>query len=78
MHRQQQGLVDVLEIYHARQLRDQLLANLRRLRQGANDPHRSPASRQEIRSYYEAMLLLAAEMLRGLGDEGPLIPAQDG
>ncbi len=68
-----QGLVDLLEIYHARQVRDQLLSQLRRLR--AHDPlnpFQDELRRRELRGYYETMLLTVAEMLGGLGDELPL------
>jgi len=68
-----QGLVDILEIYHARQIRDDLLANLRRLRQdNPLDPFQDPLRREETRSYYEAMLITIVDMLHGLGDEAPL------
>jgi hypothetical protein len=68
-----QGLVDLLEIYHARQVRDQLLEQLRRLRvHDPSNPFHDPARRDETRSYYEAMLLTVAELLGGLGDELPL------
>jgi hypothetical protein len=68
-----QGLVDILEIYHARQLRDDLLTNLRRMRQdNPLDPFQDPLRREETRSYYEAMLLTICELLHGLGDEAPL------
>jgi hypothetical protein len=73
MPRSDQGLVDLLEIYHARQVRDQLLAQLRRLRtQDPSNPYQNTARRQEARSHYEAMLLVVAELLGGLGDELPL------
>ncbi|MFW6093814.1 MAG: hypothetical protein ACODAC_07560 [Pseudomonadota bacterium] len=68
-----QGLVDLLEIYHARQLRDHLLEQLRRLRvHDPLNPFQDEARRRETRSYYEAMLLTVAELLDGLGDEMPL------
>ena len=73
MHHNEQGLVDLLEIYHARQVRDQILEQLRRLR--AHDPlnpFQDEARRRELRSYYEAMLLTVAELLGGLGDDLPL------
>jgi len=66
----QQGMVDLLEIYHARQLKAQLLDNLRRVR--ANDPfdpQQDPLRRRETQSYYEAMLITVVELLNGLGDE---------
>jgi len=69
----EQGLVNILEIYHARQLRDVLLANLRRLRRdNPLDPFQDPIRREELCRYYEAILLTTAELLHGLGDEAPL------
>lgn len=68
-----QGLVDLLEIYHARKVRDQILDQLRRLR--VNDPlnpFQDEVRRREMQSYYEAMLLTVAELLGTLGDEMPL------
>jgi len=71
--RQQQGLINILEIYHARQLRDDLLANVRRLRaDNPMDPFQNPERRRETRSYYEATLLTIVELLHALGDESPL------
>jgi hypothetical protein len=73
MPQNDQGLVDLLEIYHARQVRDQLLAQLRRLRvHDPSNPYHSAAHRREASTYYEAMLLTVAELLGGLGDELPL------
>jgi|SRR6056297_1102550 len=73
MHYNEHGLVDLLEIYHARQLRDQILAQLRRL--GVHDPlnpFQDESRRHETSTHYEAMLLTVAELLGGLGDELPL------
>lgn len=68
-----QGLVDLLEIYHARQVRDELLGQLRRLRvRDPLNPFLDEARRRDLASYYEAMLLTVAELLGGLGDEAPL------
>jgi hypothetical protein len=68
-----QGLVDLLEIYHARQVRDQLIDQLRRLRvHDPLNPYQDAARRREASTYYEAMLLTVAELLGGLGDELPL------
>lgn len=68
-----QGLVDLLEIYHARQVRDQLLAQLRRLREDDPlNPFQDEGRRREVRGHYEDMLLIAADLLGGLGDELPL------
>ncbi len=68
-----QGLVDLLEIYHARQVRDLILGQLRRLRvHDPLNPFQDEGRRREMQSYYEAMLLTVAELLGGLGDEMPL------
>ncbi len=68
-----QRLVDLLEIYHARQVRDVLISQLRRLRaEDPLNPFLDEARRRETRNYYEAMLLTVAELLGGLGDELPL------
>ncbi len=73
-HENEQGLIDLLEIYHARQLRDDILTHLRRLRV-ANplDPFQDHTRKREIRGYYEAGLLTIAELLRTLGGEVPRI-----
>ncbi|MCB1683921.1 MAG: hypothetical protein R3E82_02430 [Pseudomonadales bacterium] len=71
---QQQGLIDILEIYHARQARDQILKNLRRLHcTDPRDPFSDPIRRRETRGYYEGMLLMLGELLHELGDTQPLI-----
>lgn len=68
-----QGLVDLLEIYHARQVRDQILDQLKRLRvHDPLNPFQDEIRRRESQSYYEAMLLTVAELLSNLGDELPL------
>lgn len=68
-----QGLVDLLEIYHARQVRDQILDQLKRLRvHDPLNPFQDEIRRRETQSYYEAMLLTVAELLSNLGDELPL------
>lgn len=68
-----QGLVDLLEIYHARQVRDLVLSQLRRLRvQDPLNPFQDEGRRRELQGCYEAMLLIAAELLGGLGDDAPL------
>jgi hypothetical protein len=73
MHHNDQGLVDLLEIYHARQVRDQILGQLRRLRvHDPLNPFQDEARRREMGSYYEAMLLTVADLLGGLGDDLPL------
>jgi hypothetical protein len=73
-HQNDQGLIDLLEIYHARQLRDDILTHLRRLRlENPLDPFQDHGRKREIRSYYEAGLLTIAELLRTLGDDVPRI-----
>ncbi len=73
MSHNDQGLVDLLEIYHARQVRDQILQQLRRLRvHDPLNPFQDEARRREMQSYYEAMLLTVADLLGGLGDDTPL------
>lgn len=73
MPHNEQRLVDLLEIYHARQMRDALISQLRRLRaEDPLNPFLDEARRLETRRYYEAMLLTVAELLRGLGDDLPL------
>ncbi len=72
MSQNDQGLIDLLEIYHARKLRDDILTNLRRLRiDNPQNPFQDHARKRETRGYYEAMLLAAAELLRSLGDDIP-------
>ena len=69
MEHNQNGLVDLLEIYHARQLRDDILAQLRRLRSGQHQlPLHEVARHKEVVRYYEALLLTVADMLQQLGD----------
>ena len=64
-----QGLVDILEIYHARSVRDAVLRQLTRLRQDQSSPYHDALRHREVTSYYEAMLLHSAELLNALGDE---------
>jgi hypothetical protein len=61
--------VDLLEIYHGRELRRLILAQLRRLRSDENgtagpDPER----RNELCEHYGALLIGTDELLRSLGD----------
>jgi hypothetical protein len=70
MEQNQQGIVDLLEIYHARQLRDEIIGQLRRLRtEKQHLPIHDGAKRREIRAYYEALLLTVAELLHQMGDD---------
>jgi hypothetical protein len=61
--------IDLLEIYHARQLYALIAAQLRRL---AQDDTASPTPqserRAEILEHYAALLVGADELLRSLGD----------
>ena len=62
--------IDLLEIYHARQLRDSIIAQLNRLRcadQAVSLDGRS--HRHEVCGYYKALLLTTAELLQELGDD---------
>ena len=68
----EQGTIDILEIYHARRVRAELIGNLRRLRvPNPLDPHRDPIRLRELRTYYEAMFFTVEELLQGLGDDSP-------
>ena len=66
----QTNQVDLLEIYHARQLRDQILAQLRRIRASSDHaPLLGVNNRRDVRGYYEALLLTVAELLHEMGDD---------
>ena len=70
----QHRMVDLLEIYHARRQRDEILAHLRRLRvDDPLDPFQDHARKQNIKRHYEAALLNMVELLRNLGDEVPRV-----
>lgn len=70
MEQNQQGVIDLLEIYHARKVRDEVIGQLRRLRSETQKlPVYDSAKRREIRSYYEALLLTVAELLHQMGDD---------
>jgi hypothetical protein len=61
--------VDLLEIFHGRQLRDQIVAQLRRLTAlDHDDPDRCSAPQLRASRYYEAMLITVSELLDDLGD----------
>ena len=67
--RDQQGMVDLLEIYHARSVRNHLMRELARL--DCDDclpPGHDPARRAEIREFYEAMLITSGGLLYSIGD----------
>ena len=63
-------MVDLLEIYHARQLREQVAAQVRRLRRLHRDADASEddASLVELGCYYEALQLSLEHLLVALGD----------
>ena len=64
------GGADLIEIYHARRLRDAIISQLRRLRASQGDlPLLMDARRAQVRGYYEALLLTVAELQQQLGDE---------
>ena len=70
MEDNQEGLADLLEIYHARQMRDHIIGQLRRLRGTVEHlPLHERARRREVRGYYEALLLTVAELQHQMGDE---------
>ena len=70
MEQREQGAIDLLEIYHARRVRDEVIGQLRRLRSETQKlPLHDGAKRREIRGYYEALLLTVAELLHRMGDD---------
>lgn len=75
MEKNQQCSVDLLEIYHARQVRDQIISQLRRLRSSQNQQQlpfhdlQDSTQQREVRGYYEALLLTVAELLHLIGDD---------
>ncbi len=63
------GVGDLLEIYHARQPRDHIITQLRRLHADRQQlPIHNVARHKEAVRYYEALLLTVAEMLQAMGD----------
>jgi hypothetical protein len=69
MSRDRHGMVDLLEIYHARSLRNLLVRELARLdSQDSVPPGHDPARRAEIREFYESMLITSGGLLYSLGD----------
>lgn len=70
MEQNREDTVDLLEIYHARQVRDVIISQLRRLRGRAEYlPEPEQMRRQEVRGYYEALLLTVAELQHHMGDK---------
>ncbi len=61
-------MVDLLEIYHARSLRNHLMRELTRLDSQDSLPGHDPMRRAEIREFYEAMLVASGGLLYSLGD----------
>ena len=63
------NIVDLLEIFHGRQLKEQILVQLRRLNdENQQLPLQMIAKRREVVRYYEALLLTVVDMLHQLGD----------
>ncbi len=68
----QHQTIDLLEIYHARTLRELLMRQIQRL--SYDDtwvPGFDPSRRQDLRDQYAGMLGAAEELLRNLGDDLP-------
>ena len=66
----QNEMVDLLEIYHARSVRDHLRRELSRLRSDEHClPGHDPQRRAEIRDFYQSMLITSAGLLYNLGDQ---------
>ena len=69
MEQHQQGLADLLEIYHARQIEEQILAHLRRLQCDSQQLQLSDLGRKkEVIRHYEGMLVSVSELLYRVGD----------
>ncbi|MGA1373049.1 MAG: hypothetical protein ACO3Z6_15795 [Pseudomonadales bacterium] len=67
-----QGMVDLLEIYHARRLRDQVIAQLKRLADAEMSGQVADARvLRHAGRYYEAALVTVASLLDSLGDRSP-------
>jgi hypothetical protein len=69
MSRHEHEMVDLLEIYHARSLRNHVMRELARL--DCDDsvlPGCDRGRRAEIREFYEAMLITTGALLYTLGD----------
>jgi len=69
MSRDRHEMIDLLEIYHARSMRNHVMRELARI--DSNDsvlPGHDPARRAEIREFYEAMLMTSGGLLYTLGD----------
>lgn len=69
MEQNQQRLVDLLEIYHARQTQAHIVSQLKRLRSANQElPIGELPRKREVIGYYEALLLTVAELQHSLGD----------
>ena len=69
MSHPQHEMVDLLEIFHARSMRDHVTRELKRLRSDDHFlPGHDPMRRREIRAYYERMLITSIDLLEALGD----------
>lgn len=65
-----QTMVDLLEVYHARQTHRTLVRELARVRgDGRCAPWMDPAQREEVERCYEQMVLLSRELLGVLDDD---------
>jgi hypothetical protein len=73
MREREVSVVDLLEIFHARQLRDQIIVQLQRLSNAeAHGLVVDQAMTARAARYYEAALITIAELLDDLGDRRPL------
>jgi len=69
MQHRNEHVVDLLEIFHGRQLRDQIVAQLQRLTAAdAGNPGVRSGPQLRASRYYEAMLITVSELLDDLGD----------
>jgi len=72
MQERVKGMVDLLEIYHARRLRDQVIGQLKRLADAETAGQVSDARvLRHAARYYEAALVTVAALLDSLGDRRP-------
>ncbi|MFK7916110.1 MAG: hypothetical protein AB8B93_19510 [Pseudomonadales bacterium] len=68
MNLQRTDAVDLLEIYHARQLRRTILKQLERLAEREEWPRAEGPCVGELTVFYEMLLLNAEHLLSALGD----------
>ena len=66
---QRTDAVDLLEIYHARQLRGTILQQLERLAEREDWPRSQGPCIGELTVFYEMLLLNADHLLSALGDQ---------